>query len=124
MGYLSSYTDNANEEKWVQIDLGKKTRITRIKLYPSHNNIRKVIDYYFPQAYKIEVSNDGETWVTCVEKNQASAPGGKPVDLRIDPIEGRYVRLVATKLQYYKHRIHDYEDRGDRTNRSICIELP
>ncbi len=89
--------------------------ITRIKLYPSHNNIRKIIDYYFPKAYRIEISNDGKTWITCIEKNPAPAPGGKPVDLKIDPTEGRYVRLVATELNYYKHRIHDYEDRGDRT---------
>jgi len=113
IGYLSSYTDNDSEEKWVQIDLGETKKFNKIRAFPSHNNIRELKDYYFPLAYRIEMSSDGETWELCAENDLATAPGGEPVEISLDEVEGRYVRFIATKLQQYDHRIYDYEDKGD-----------
>jgi len=115
IGYLSSYTNNDNEEKWVQIDLGKTADFNKIRLFPSYNNIKKIKDYYFPLAYKIEVSNDGNKWELCTEKNPSAAPGGNPVELIFDNHQARYVRFVATKLRKYNDRNFDYEDQGDPT---------
>jgi len=115
IGYLSSYTDNINEEKWIQIDLGKTEDIDKIILYPSYNNIRKINDYYFPLAYRIEISNDGNKWETSIEKDPEAIPEGKPVELMLNKTRGRYVRFVATKLKQYDHRNYDYEDQGDPT---------
>ena len=81
IGYLSSYTDNENEEKWVQIDLGQTMPFDRIRIYPSFNNIKNISDYYFPPAFRIEFSNDGEKWERCVLKDPVSAPGGKPAEI-------------------------------------------
>lgn len=115
IGYLSAYTDQPNEEKWVQVDLGKIMAFDKIILYPSDNNKRRIKDYYFPPAYRIEVSNDAKDWVQLVEVNKAADPNGKPVAHAVKITQGRYVRFVATKLKQYKHRNHDPEDHGDRS---------
>ncbi|NQU51008.1 MAG: family 78 glycoside hydrolase catalytic domain [Bacteroidetes bacterium] len=115
IGYLSSYTDEPNEEKWVQIDLGVTTDFNKIKLYPSDNNTRQIKDYYFPAAYRVEVSKDAKEWQHVVAINSASAPKGKPVEHSLDNTQGRYVRFTATKLIQYEHRNNDPEDHGDRS---------
>ncbi|MBK7711516.1 MAG: family 78 glycoside hydrolase catalytic domain [Bacteroidales bacterium] len=97
----------------MQIDLGQSLSFDRIILYPSFNNIRNIKDYYFPAAFRIEFSKDGQTWTTSILKKSVSVPGGKPAEIKIDSIDGRYVRFTATKLRRYDHRIHDYEDQGD-----------
>jgi alpha-L-rhamnosidase len=113
IGYLSAFTDNGSEEKWVQIDLGRIAQFDKIRAYPSHNNIRQIEDYYFPLACRIELSRDGDTWETVAGMDPAWTPGGDPVDISLGDVQGRYLRFVATKLQRYDHRIYDYEDKGD-----------
>ena len=113
IGYLSSYSEKENEEKWVQIDLNNLVDFNEIKLYPSLNNIRGIKDYYYPLSYRIELSRDGSTWGVCYENEVVRSPGGEPVSIELDSLEARYVRLVVEKMKSYKHRIHDYEDRGD-----------
>ncbi|MCE5346787.1 MAG: family 78 glycoside hydrolase catalytic domain [Bacteroidales bacterium] len=113
IGYLSSYTDRDKEEKWVQVDLGKTVDFNKILLFPSYNNIKNLKDYYFPLAYRIEVSKDGDKWEKCAEKNPASSPDGKAAEITFNKIQARYVRFTATKLQRYNDRIFDYEDQGD-----------
>lgn len=99
----------------MQIDLDEVKDFNQIKLYPSDNNKRKIKDYYFPPAYRIEVSKDANDWKQLVAVDKAPAPKGKPVTHALDKTQGRYIRFVATKLKQYKHRNHDPEDHGDRT---------
>jgi alpha-L-rhamnosidase len=113
IGYLSSYTDKQDEEKWVQIDLGKIKTFDRIRIYPSDNNIKKIKDYYFPLAFRIETSSEAKIWDRCIVEELAPAPEGKVVDLPLETLQARFVRFVATKLQRYDQRIYDSEDRGD-----------
>lgn len=115
IGYLSSYTDQPKEEKWIQLDLGKISDFDQIKLYPSHNNRRKVKDYYFPSSYRIEVSNDAKNWQKLVIVKNAKAPKGKPVLHYAKNSSSRYIRFTASKLVKYKHRNHDPVDHGDRS---------
>jgi alpha-L-rhamnosidase len=86
-----------------------------IRLYPSENNIRKIRDYYFPLAYRIEFSSDGESWTKWIEINHTPSPEGKPVEVSLKKNQVRYVRFIATKLKRYDHRNYDYEDQGDPT---------
>ena len=46
IGYHSAYAEQADEEKWVQIDLGEIKGFDKVSLYPSHQNRREIIDYY------------------------------------------------------------------------------
>jgi len=113
IGYLSSYSENENEEKWIQVDLGNSVDFNKIRLFPSHDNIRKIKDYYFPLSFRIEFSTDGTTWETCAEKNPAISPGGEVYEINFDKVHARFVRFVATKLKRYDHRNYDFEDQGD-----------
>ena len=113
IGYLSSYTGNENEEKWVQIDLGKAMPFDRIRIYPSFNNIKNIKEYYFPPAFRLEFSNDGSVWERCVFKDSPDRAAGEPADIVFNPSHGRYIRFTATRLKRYDHRIYDYEDKGD-----------
>ena len=122
IGYLSSYTNNENEEKWVQVDLGKSLEFNMIRLFPSYNNIRKIKDYYFPRAFRIEASDDGKNWKKCKETSAATSPEGVPVPVSFDKTSGRYVRFTATILNKYDQRIFDYEDQGD-TSKLFAFSL-
>ena len=113
IGYLSSYTDNPAEEKWVQIDLGTSKEFDIIKLFPSYNNIRKIKDYYFPLAFRIETSEDETNWKICNTRNNVEPCEGKPLTVTFEKMKGRFVRFTATKLKKYDNRIFDYDDQGD-----------
>ena len=115
IGYLSAYSESDSQEKWVQIDLGKSTSFNSIRLYPAFNNKREIQDYYFPLGFRIELSDDAQHWQKNVEKKPAPLPEGGPVNVELGQLQARYVRFVATKLQRYDFRIHDYEDQGDPT---------
>jgi alpha-L-rhamnosidase len=120
IGYLSSYSDNFLEEKWVQTDLGKISDFDKIILYPAFNNMLNIREYYFPLSFRIECSSDGETWNVLAHKESVNT--GKPAEVDISPVQSRFVRIVATKLQEYKTRIYDYEDLGD-TSKSFAFAL-
>lgn len=117
IGYLSSYTDQANEEKWVQMDLGDIKDFDKIKLYPSHNNNKEIIDYYFPLSYRIEFSNDAKDWKTLVVESDTPAPKGKPLEHDFGEVHGRYLRFTATKLKKYDHINHNPNDPNNRTRK-------
>jgi alpha-L-rhamnosidase len=113
IGYLSSYAQDQNTEKWIQIDLGKSASFDRIRLYPSLDNIKNIKDFYFPLAFRIEISDDGNNWKKIAEEHNAKLPLGDPVEIKSGNNTGRFVRITATKLQKYPHRVFDYEDQGD-----------
>jgi alpha-L-rhamnosidase len=115
IGYLSSYTDNQFEEKWVQIDLADVQNFNAIKLYPSFNNKKEITDYYFPLAFRVEVSKDGILWRQILLQKELTTPQGNPVSYSFGEVKGRYLRFIVSKLQAYDHRIYDYEDHGDKS---------
>ena len=114
IGYLSSYTDQSDEEKWVQLDFGELMDFDEIKIYPSHNNLRNIEDYYFPLAYRIEISENSNDWVTIVVDSSAAAQNGKPVEHQLKGARARYIRCTATKLQEYDHINFNPDDRYNR----------
>jgi len=117
IGYLSSYTDQPNEKKWVQMDLGEIMDFNRIKLYPAHNNIKEIRDYYFPLAYRIELSKDAKDWETVIVEIDVSSPKGKPVEHILGKVQGRYLRFTATKLKQYDHINYNPNDPNNQTKK-------
>ena len=117
IGYLSAYTDQQNEEKWVQLDLEDVKAFDKIKLYPADNNIRQIKDYYFPLAYRIESSVDGQRWEELIVVNEALTPRGKPIDHSIEGHHARYIRFVATRLSQHDHINYNPNDRNNRTKK-------
>lgn len=87
--------DRADFTVWVQIDLQSVTEINNVTLYPRHDGC------YFPAAYRIEVSEDGENFTRVFEEKadgQASSFGTKPRSCSFDGVSARYIRVVATEL--------------------------
>ena len=115
IGYLSSYAATPNEEKWIQVDLGESKSFNTISLYPSYENKREITDYYFPGAYRIEVSNDAKKWESIVDEDKASSPGGNPVIHSFDDVSARFVRITATQLKKYDHINFNPDDRENNS---------
>jgi len=113
IGYLSAYTADPNEEKWFQIDLGSSKEFEKLKLYPSYNNIRKIKDYYYPDSFRIETSDDGTVWKPCMISENIVSIEGNPRIISLEKTRGRFVKFTATELKKYDHRIFDYDDQGD-----------
>ena len=113
IGYLSSYSSDPDEEKWFQIDLGSIKEFERIILYPSYNNIRKIKDYYFPDFFRLETSDNGTDWKPCIIRDNISATEGDPRTISLEKTMGRFIKFTATKLKRYDHRNFDYDDQGD-----------
>jgi alpha-L-rhamnosidase len=117
IGYLSAYAAQSNDEKWVQIDLGKKKDFDMIRLYPSYNNQRSIKDYYFPLAYRIECSDDGKSWTELLVFPDGPAPLGEPIEHIMDESQARYIRFTATKMKQYDHINFNPDDRYNLTKK-------
>jgi alpha-L-rhamnosidase len=122
MGYLSAYTDNPEEEKWVQIDLGSIKEFETIRLWPTYNNIWKINNFHFPVSLRIESSEDGKNWKKCEEIHNMKDPRGGCLLMYVPRSSGRFIRLTATRLRKYDRRIFDYEDQGD-TSKMYAFSL-
>lgn len=90
---------------WVQIDLGLTQPIHRIKLYPaftlgsSHRG-----GYGFPVRFKIEASDDARFGSPRMIVDQTGTdfanPDDKITEYRASGINGRYIRITATRLSH------------------------
>lgn len=86
---------NEEDREWVTVDLGESKSIFEIKLYP------RIYGSYFPEAYEIYLSEDGENWtkVVTVEKDELAEQGSTKARVHlIDQTSARYVKVVATKM--------------------------
>ncbi|MBI3824316.1 MAG: DUF1549 domain-containing protein [Planctomycetes bacterium] len=108
-GYHSAIEKTPDATKWVQIDLGKQTEITAVRLLPARpTDFPDTPGFGFPLRYKITVSND-ENFAkleTLVDHTQADAvnPEDEPISFAAGK-SARYVRVTATKLW---KRTNDY----------------
>jgi len=107
-GYHSAFADSAEEEKWVAIDLGAERDFEAVELQPARAWSRPGSpEYLLPVRFRIDVS-DSETFdtfttvVDCTGEDVADQ-GTSALRYDFDSVNGRYVRLVVTKLA----------DRGD-----------
>ena len=110
-GYHSSIAKTQDTLKWVQVDLGRSADIESITLLPGYDDFNKIgAGFGFPVRFKIEVSDDlefkqGVTLLWCRHDqtfmHDFPNPGLQPFTTKgadDDGIEGRYVRVTATKL--------------------------
>ena len=99
---------------WVQIDLGEKRTIDSVKVYPA--NDRFVPGQGFPLRFKIEVSSEPEFRqpTAIVSHLDADVPNPKGAIQKYPAagVEGRYVRLTATRLPQIEPRRHMADENG------------
>ncbi len=79
---------------WAYTDLGELCRIRRVALFPCDSPYGN----NFPQDFRIEVSDDGDTWRTVKTVTGAASPATEPYIIDFDSyVLGRYVRLYVTR---------------------------
>ena len=91
----SAAHNSATDEVWVQIDLGQAMAFDNIVLYARHDGC------YFPKAYYIEISEDGESFTKIFVQEldeESTAFGTTPRNILFDTVTARYIRIVATQL--------------------------
>ena len=110
-GYHSAISSKQDDEKWVQVDLGKMEDIDRVALLPCYDDFNDIgAGFGFPVRFKVEVSDDPEfengvipflggsyDTTTADVKN----PGLLPIVIHGDgegSKTGRFVRVTANKL--------------------------
>ncbi len=104
IGYHAAEAAREDDEKWVQVDLGKSVAIERVVLHALNHGVagNPVKGFGFPIRFRVEVADDVDFKTTQVIANHASAdypnPGHVAVPLNADGVKARYVRVTATKL--------------------------
>lgn len=91
----SAAHSSAKTEVWVQIDLGENLAFDNVVLYARHDGC------YFPRAYYVEISEDGEHFTKVFEQEldlESTSFGTTPRNILFDTVTARYVRIVATEL--------------------------
>jgi alpha-L-rhamnosidase len=113
-GYCSSTASSADENKWVQVDLGKDYEITEVRLYPVQplketgsqemisDEDEKAKAYLFPPRFRVDVSTEKDFRAfktVATESGKDYTPDKvKPYIKRFNPEKARYVRLNVSKL--------------------------
>lgn len=107
-GYHSQVVGQPNQEKWVQVDLGKQQSIESIELRPCHDDFGGIgAGFGFPVRFAIEASLDAETWTRVLDQTNEDLPnpGLRPIRAEVEKVQTRYIRVVATSLA---KRSNDY----------------
>lgn len=93
-----SMTQPASPE-WVGVDLGAEYLVERVVLWPRNDNGTN-LGLGFPVDYKVQVSNDRQSWTTAVAMTGAALPSqGEATELTFEATPARYVRVEASKLR-------------------------
>lgn len=117
-GYHSNFADKAETAKWVQVDLGSSQKLDRIELFPARpTDFADTPGFGFPVRFKLEVSDDAVFDTSRIIIDQTAADVASPGDVAqiydTQEIQGRYIRLTATRLW----------DRGDKKYALALSEL-
>ncbi|MBL9139342.1 MAG: DUF1553 domain-containing protein [Verrucomicrobiales bacterium] len=103
-GYHSAIANSADAIKWVQVDLGSTVEIDRVVLRPCRDAFNNIGDGFgFPVRYRVEVSNQPDFTGDCrtiADRTSADVanPGVQLQSHSASSVQGRYVRLTATRL--------------------------
>ena len=104
IGYHAAEAAREDDEKWVQVDLGKSVAIQRIALHALNHGVagNPVKGFGFPLRFRVEVADDADFKTSKVIANHTTAdypnPGHVAVPFQAGGATARYVRVTATKL--------------------------
>ncbi|MDH3583743.1 MAG: DUF1553 domain-containing protein, partial [Phycisphaerae bacterium] len=110
-GWHSRMVAKPDTVKWVQVDLGEARAFDRVVLRACYDDFARIgAGFGFPVRFKVECSDDpnfSRGVITLRDATQADIPNPKlrPVEITVQGIRGRYVRVTATKLF---HRVDSY----------------
>ena len=92
--YDTATPDEADRE-WVMINLGEVKSVSQVVVYP------RIYGSYFPEAYQILVSENGEDWTTVVtvECDEQASKNSKLARWNgFESVNAQYIKIVATKM--------------------------
>lgn len=102
-GFRSETRSDPDVPQWLQFDLEQRRMIDRIVAMPAHIPAlgERGVGYGFPLRFQIEIADDPEmknsTIVVDRTSEDVANPGRYPLDFRITPTAGRYVRFTSTR---------------------------
>lgn len=95
------------------VELGDNTVFNQVVIYPSHEYYAKsnIVDansdeygdntwIFFPENFKIQVSDDGESWTDAHEEIGYQCDGIGPQVFSFDEVSGKYVRFQMMNMTY------------------------
>jgi hypothetical protein len=102
-GYHSAIAEKGDEQKWVQVDLGREAVIQQVELCACSDNFNGIGDGFgFPVRFRVEASLSPEFSEPLLLLDQTSAdfPNTRlqPVRIEAGGITTRYIRVTATQL--------------------------
>lgn len=125
--YRSKTVTDPNTTTWVQVDLGKVTPIQDILLYPASERMFPGRDQYyagegFPQRFRIDLSADAEfsepTSIADFTDKDFPDPGDHITQFAAHGVQGRFIRLTATRLRPIKMAPHGEGPHSDNLRES------
>lgn len=94
-------------EEWVIVSLNTAQRINEVRLYPKAADLNDG----FPVDFRIEISDDGSTWKSVVERKNYPAPWSPRAQIfTFEPVYATQVRLYAEKLGAFNNNWTGYQD--------------
>lgn len=110
-GYHSTITSRQDDEKWVQLDLGKSRGATEIRMIPAFDNYGGIgAGFGFPMRFRVEVANDAafkNGIRILLDATGVDFQNPKTTTIKVEGDESRFrfLRITATKL---RERKNDY----------------
>ena len=106
-GYHSQVAKTADSKKWVQVDLGKREKITSITMHACYDDFAGIgAGFGFPKRFKIIASNKKDFSKNQIlvdwSKKDFANPYLEPVSFKVNS-HARYLRLEANKLAERKN---------------------
>lgn len=86
--------NNPDAEEWCVIDFQNICDFNTVVLYPRQDGPGA----YFPQSFKIQISNDKEEWTDIAVYTENSSIGTLPRIVEFANVTGRYVRILSLKM--------------------------
>lgn len=95
------------------IELGEGTKFDKVVIQPSHelysvktvkgkpDDANNPDGIYFPENFRIQISNDGETWTDVVVKENYVCDSTDPQVFTFEQVTAKYVRFQMEKLTKY-----------------------
>ena len=98
-GYKSPYSETANTNEYVILDLGEDKLISSVILYAGSERAADGNAAGFPKDFTIQTSTDGIHWTTQVTETNCVAPIARSAKEFAFPAAGaRYIKLNVTEL--------------------------
>ncbi|MEW4452438.1 DUF1553 domain-containing protein [Bremerella sp. JC817] len=101
-GYHSRIEANADQAKWVQIDLGAPVELARVVLHPCYDDYAGIgPGFGFPVRFKVEASSDPAMTnaTTLADETSRDYPNPLLATYEVNTeVTARFIRITATKL--------------------------